>query len=159
MTTLHDFKLTDINGVEHALSDLKGKVVLLVNVASRCGYTPQYKGLQGLYKELEGRGLMVLGVPANEFGAQEPGTDAEIKTFCETNYNVTFPMASKIVVKGPGQHPLYQWLTTASTPPGDVKWNFEKFLIGRDGAIVGRFGSGASPESQELRSAINAALG
>lgn len=158
MTTLHDFKLTDINGVDHSLSDLRGQVVLVVNVASRCGYTPQYKGLQALHQEMEARGLTVLGVPANEFGAQEPGSNAEIKTFCETNYNVTFPMAAKVVVKGAGQHPLYQWLTSAATPAGDVKWNFEKFLIGRDGNVVGRYGSNVSPESQELRSAINAAL-
>jgi len=102
---------------------------------------------------------MVLGVPSNEFGAQEPGTNDEIRSFCETNYHVTFPMAAKIVVKGAGQNPLYQWLTSAATPPGDVQWNFEKFLINGRGEVVGRFGSSVSPESQELRSAIQSALG
>ena len=159
MTTFHDFTLIGIDGRTHPASELRGKTVLVVNVASQCGYTPQYAGLQALHKEFEARGLVVLGVPANEFGAQEPGTNEEIQTFCETKFGVTFPMAEKVVVKGAGQHPLYQWLTTASTPPGDVKWNFEKFLINGQGEIVGRFGSGVSPESAELRAAIQAALG
>lgn len=158
MTTLYDFTLKGIEGAEHPLSDLKGKVILVVNVASYCGFTPQYAGLQALHKELESKGFAVLGVPANEFGAQEPGSDGEIKTFCETKFGVTFPMASKVVVKGNGQHPLYQWLTSSATPKGDVKWNFEKFLIDRGGNIVGRFDSRVSPESKELRAAINAAL-
>jgi glutathione peroxidase len=112
-------------------------VVLVVNVASACGYTPQYAGLQRLYAEAAGDGLVVLGVPANEFGAQEPGSNAEIAAFCEARYGVTFPMAGKVVVKGDGQHPLYAWLTAAATPPGDLRWNFEKFLVGRDGTVVG----------------------
>lgn len=159
MTTLHDFKLPGIDGTERDLADLRGKAVLVVNVASRCGFTPQYKGLQQLHQELASRGFTVLGVPANEFGAQEPGTNDEIRSFCETNYHVTFPMAAKTVVKGAGQSPLYRWLTSASTPAGDVKWNFEKFLINGRGEVVGRFGSSVSPESQELRSAIQSALG
>ncbi len=159
MTTLHDFKLDAINGGTSDLADLRGKTVLVVNVASRCGYTPQYKGLQKLQEELGPRGFTVLGVPANEFGAQEPGTNAEIQSFCDTNYHVTFPMLAKTVVKGAGQHPLYQWLTTAATPGGEVKWNFEKFLINGRGEIVGRFGSGVAPESAELRAAIQASLG
>jgi glutathione peroxidase len=158
MTTLYDFTLKTLGGQELPLRSYEGKVVLLVNVASRCGYTPQYRGLQALSKELEGSGVVVLGVPANEFGAQEPGTDAEIQTFCEANYGVTFPVASKIVVKGAGQHPLYAWLTTTASPTGDVQWNFEKFLVGRDGRVVGRFRSGVAPESRELHDAIAAAV-
>ena len=159
MIKFHDFLLVGIDGKTHPATELRGNTVLVVNVASRCGYTPQYAGLQTLFKEFESRGLIVLGVPANEFGAQEPGSNEEIQAFCETKFGVTFPMMEKIVVKGQGQHPLYQWLTTASTPPGDVQWNFEKFLINGDGEIVGRFGSGVSPESAELRDAIQAALG
>ena len=116
MTTLYDFTLDTIDGAPHALSGLRGKTVLVVNVASRCGYTPQYAGLQKLYEQLAPRGFTVLGVPANEFGAQEPGTNDEIKAFCETSYGVSFPMAAKTVVKGPGQSPLYQWLTTSAVP-------------------------------------------
>ena len=159
MSTLHDFKLHTIEGEGRDLSKLRGTTVLLVNVASRCGYTPQYAGLQKLHEEFSSRGFTVIGVPSNEFGAQEPGSNEEIKAFCETNYHVTFPMASKVVVKGAGQDPLYQWLTTTSTPPGDVKWNFEKFLLNGEGEIIGRFGSGVAPESSELRDAIQAALG
>lgn len=158
MTTLHDFSLTAIDGASLDLRSLHGKAVLVVNVASRCGYTPQYKGLQALWRELGDQGLVVLGVPANEFGAQEPGTEAEIQTFCDTSYGVTFPMSRKLVVKGEGQHPLYAWLTAADGQ-GDVRWNFEKFLVGRDGAVVRRFRSNVAPESAELRDAIKAALG
>jgi len=159
MTTLHDFKLDAIDGAARDLADLRGKTVLLVNVASRCGYTPQYAGLQKLHEELAPRGFTVIGVPANEFGAQEPGSNEEIQAFCDTRYHVTFPMLAKIVVKGAGQHPLYHWLTTTAAPPGDVKWNFEKFLVDGGGEIVGRFGSGVAPESRELRGAIEASLG
>jgi glutathione peroxidase len=159
MTTLHDFKLPAIDGAETDLATLRGKTVLVVNVASRCGYTPQYAGLQKLQSELAPQGFTVLGVPANEFGAQEPGTNDEIQSFCETSYGVTFPMLGKTVVKGAGQHPLYAWLTSAAAPAGDVKWNFEKFLVNGRGEVVGRFGSGVAPESPELRSAIAAALG
>lgn len=159
MTTLHDFKLDTIDGSGRDLSDLRGKAVLVVNVASRCGYTPQYAGLQKLHEEFAPLGFTVLGVPANEFGAQEPGSNEEIKSFCESRYHVTFPMMAKTVVKGAGQSPLYQWLTAAATPAGDVKWNFEKFLVDGRGEVVARFGSGVAPESEELRAAIRSALG
>ncbi len=159
MTTFHDFMVRTIDGGELDLASLQGKVVLVVNVASRCGFTPQYEGLQALHAELAPRGLVVLGVPANEFGAQEPGTDAEIQTFCDTRYHVTFPMLSKLVVKGDGQHPLFAWLTAQGADAGEIRWNFEKFLVGRDGAVLSRFGSRVAPGSAELRSAIEAALG
>lgn len=158
MTTLYDFTMKGLDGTQLPLRAFEGKVVLVVNVASRCGYTPQYRGLQALSEELKGAGLSVLGVPANEFGAQEPGSDAEIKGFCDTSYGVTFPMTSKVVVKGEGQHPLYAWLTSSAETTGDVKWNFEKFLVGRDGRVVGRFRSNVAPESRELRDAIDTAL-
>jgi glutathione peroxidase len=158
MTTLHDFSATTISGKAQALSDFGGKAVLVVNVASACGYTPQYAGLEALHRELGARGFEVLGFPCNDFGAQEPGTEADIQSFCTTRFGVTFPLFSKITVKGNGKDPLYAWLTTASSPPGEVRWNFEKFLIGKDGALLGRFGSGVAPESAELRAAIDRAL-
>jgi glutathione peroxidase len=158
VTTLHDFSLKTLTGELLPLKDFQGRAVLLVNVASRCGYTPQYKGLQTLWVEYRDRGLVVCGVPANEFGAQEPGSDAEIQSFCEARYQVTFPMASKFVVKGPGQHPLYAWLTAHASPPGEVGWNFEKFLIDREGRIAGRFRSNITPESEELREALGRVL-
>jgi glutathione peroxidase len=156
------YKLKDIDGKEFDLARLKGKVVLIVNVASACGYTPQYKGLQELYEKYEKDGLVVIGVPSNEFGKQEPGSDKEIKEFCSTKYKVTFPMMSKVVIKGNGQVPLYQTLV-AATPGKDGKvqqvgWNFEKFLIGRDGKVAGRFKSGVEPMSDELTKAIKAEL-
>jgi len=148
-----------IDGSSVDLANYKGKVVLIVNVASRCGYTGQYAGLQKLYDTYKDKGLVVLGFPANEFGAQEPGSDAEIAQFCSSKYGVTFDMFSKIVVKGPGIAPLYKALTEAATPPGDVKWNFEKFLIGRDGKVVGRYKSGVGPDDAALTGAIEAELG
>lgn len=156
-----DFKLTDINGKEVDLSQYKGKVVLLVNVASKCGYTPQYEGLQKLYAAHEKEGLVVIGVPANEFGKQEPGTNEEIQKFCTSKYNVTFPMMGKVVVKGDGITPLYKYLTDKESDPkfaGDIKWNFEKFLISRKGEVVGRFASKVAPDSDELTKAIKAEL-
>ena len=141
------------------LAKYKGKVVLVVNVASRCGYTPQYTGLQKLYETYKDKGLVVLGFPANEFGGQEPGSDTDIATFCSSKYGVTFDMFSKVVVKGPNKSPLYKSLTESATPPGEVSWNFEKFLIGRDGAIVGRYKSAVAPEDAKLTGAIEAALG
>lgn len=158
MTTLHDFKISSIDGAELDLGEFKGKAVLVVNVASRCGFTRQYAGLQALWKERAGAGLVVLGVPSNEFGAQEPGSEAEIKGFCEANYGVTFPLTSKVVVKGAGQHPLFAWLTGAAEPAGEIAWNFEKFLVGPDGAVRARFASRVAPESPELRGAIDEAL-
>ncbi len=153
MTTLHDFTMRTLDGRELSLSDFRGKTVLVVNVASRCGYTPQYKGLQALWEAHRDRGLVVLGVPANDFGAQEPGSDAEIQTFCEKNYGVTFPVLSKITVKGANKHPLYQWLTSAA-PAGEVAWNFEKFLVDGQGNVVARFPSRVAPDSQELHNAL-----
>jgi glutathione peroxidase len=149
VTSPLDFKMKGIDGKEVDLSQYKGKVVLIVNVASQCGYTPQYKGLQGLYEKYGKDGLVVVGVPANEFGAQEPGSDDEIAKFCTTNYNVKFPMLSKVVVKGAGITPLYQYLTSKDTDPdfaGDIKWNFTKFLVGRNGKVVGRFEPKVKPE-------------
>lgn len=158
MTTLHDFTLRAIDGRDLDLGTLRGKTVLVVNVASRCGLTPQYKGLQALYEEFGPKGLVVLGVPANDFGAQEPGTDAEIKGFCETRYAVTFPMLSKITVKGEAKHPLYAWLT-AVAPAGEINWNFEKFLVGPDGAVAQRFAPTVAPDAKELRDAITRLVG
>jgi glutathione peroxidase len=156
-----DFTMKDITGKPVSLAQYQGKVVLLVNVASQCGYTPQYKGLQALYEKYAQDGLVVIGVPANEFGRQEPGTDPEIAAFCTKNYGVTFPMLSKAVVKGPGICPLYKFLTAKETDPkfaGDIGWNFEKFLIGRGGEVVGRFKSAVKPESPQLVQAVEAEL-
>ena len=148
-----------LDGTPVDLAKYKGKVVLIVNVASRCGYTPQYTGLQKLYDTYKDKGLVVLGFPANEFGGQEPGSDADIATFCSTKYGVTFDMFSKIIVKGPQKAALYKTLTESATPPGEVAWNFEKFLIGREGGIVGRYKSGVAPEDAKLITAIEAELG
>jgi glutathione peroxidase len=157
-----EYKLKDIDGKDYDLSKLKGKVVLVVNVASECGYTPQYKGLQELYEKYEKDGLVVIGVPSNEFGKQEPGTDKQIKEFCSSQYKVTFPMMSKVVIKGEKQVPLYKTLVEA-TPDKDGKvqqvgWNFEKFLIGRDGKIVGRFKSAVEPTGDVMTKAIKTEL-
>jgi len=156
MSSIHSFSANTIDGSPKSLADYKGNVVLIVNVASRCGLTPQYTGLEALYRAYKEKGLVVLGFPANEFGAQEPGSDAEIKTFCSTNYDVTFDMFSKVKVKGEGQDPLFQMLTSATG--GDIKWNFTKFLISKSGEIVGRFEPTVEPESAEMKSAIEKAL-
>ncbi len=156
-----NFTMKDITGKPVNLAQYQGQVVLLVNVASECGYTPQYKGLQALSEKYAKDGLVVIGVPANEFGRQEPGTDAQIAQFCTKNYGVTFPMMSKVVVKGPGICPLYKFLTSKDTNPryaGEVGWNFEKFLIGRGGEVVGRFKSDVEPESAELVRAVEREL-
>ena len=159
MKSVYEIPLKDLGGKDVSLKDYKGKVVLLVNVASKCGYTPQYKGLESLYRKYRDKDLVVVGVPSNDFGAQEPGTAEDIKSFCEKNYGVTFPLMSKIHVKGEDQHPLYAALTGKDSPfPGDVKWNFNKFLIGRDGKILKRFDSKVTPESPELTQAVEAAL-
>ena len=150
--------MTAIDGSPVDLASYDGKVVLVVNVASRCGATPQYAGLQKLYDTYKDRGLVVLGFPANDFGAQEPGTDAQIAEFCSAKYDVTFPMFSKITVKGAGMPPLYKALTESADPPGAIGWNFEKFLIGRDGAVVGRFKTRVTPDDPGLVAAIEAAL-
>lgn len=156
--SLYDFTMKDIYGKDKPLADYRGKVVLAVNVASQCGYTPQYEGLENIYKKYSARGLVVAGFPANDFGAQEPGTDAEIATFCTSKYGVKFPMFSKITVKGDGKDPLYAFLTKAA-PAGEVKWNFEKFLVGKNGQVIARFPSSVAPESNTLIEAIEKALG
>jgi glutathione peroxidase len=155
-TSVHEFTLKSIDGQPAPLAQYKGNVLLLVNVASKCGYTPQYAGLQSLHEKYKDRGLVVIGVPANNFGAQEPGTDTEIKTFCARTYNVTFPMMGKVSVKGEDKTPLYQYLT--ETRGGEVRWNFTKFLVGKDGKVIERFESKVTPESQELTGAIEKAL-
>lgn len=152
------FKMKSIDGKDVDLAQYKGKVVLFVNVASKCGYTPQYEGLEALYEKYKDKGLVVIGVPANNFGGQEPGTDAQIKEFCSSKYSVTFPMMSKVSVKGGDITPLYKHLTTHSKVPGDVKWNFEKFLVSKEGGVVGRYGSKVKPDSKDLTGAIEAEL-
>lgn len=147
--------LKDIDGKDTSLKAYAGKVVLVVNVASQCGYTPQYEGLEALYKRFKDRGFVVLGFPCNDFGAQEPGTESEIKQFCSSRFNVTFPMFSKLHVKGPEQHPLYAALTEGGAP---VKWNFGKFLLGKDGKVLARYDSGTEPDDAALVAAIEAAL-
>ena len=155
----YDHKLVDIDGNETSLQKYKGKVLLIVNVASRCGFTRQYKGLEALHKELEGEGLVLCGFPCNQFGGQEPGTEKEIKAFCSSKYGVTFPMFSKIAVNGPERHPLYETLVGDESPiKGKVKWNFTKILVGRDGIPIARFGSLTFPSSGKLRKAIQKAL-
>ena len=159
--TLYDFSLRTIDGVEQRLSDYRGKAVLVVNVASKCGLTPHYAGLQQLYEEYRTHGFEVLGFPCNQFGAQEPGSDAEVKEFCTTRYSVGFPMFSKLEVNGPGRAPLYTWLTSQATQPdgpGDIAWNFAKFLIGKDGRVRARFNPRTEPDSGEVRNAIGEAL-
>ncbi|WP_337176368.1 glutathione peroxidase [Paludisphaera sp.] len=156
-----DFTMKDIDGAEVPLSKYRGKVLLVVNTASQCGLTPQYEGLEALYEKYKGQGLEVLAFPANEFGAQEPGTNEQIKEFCSTRYNVSFPLFSKIVVKGEGIDPLYAFLTSESTNPGhagEIKWNFAKFLVGRDGEVIARFDPKTAPESEEVVSAVEKAL-
>ncbi len=154
-----NFTMKGLDGKDVDLRQYQGKVVLIVNVASRCGYTPQYKGLEALYEKYGQEGLVVLGVPANEFGRQEPGSDAEIAEFCSSKYGVKFPMLSKVVVKGDGICPLYKHLTSKDTDPkfaGDIKWNFTKFLVGRNGEIVGRFEPKVKPE--DIAPAVEAEL-
>ncbi|HEY1188395.1 MAG TPA: glutathione peroxidase [Gemmata sp.] len=153
--------MKDIDGKEVELSKYKGKVVLFVNVASECGLTPQYTALQALYEKYEKEGFVLIGVPANEFGAQEPGSNAEIKKFCSTKYKVTFPMLEKVVVKGEKQVPLYKTLVEATPNKGKVEqvsWNFEKFLVGRDGKVVARFAPRTKPDAPEVTKAIEAEL-
>ncbi len=151
--------LKDIDGKETSLKAFAGKVVLAVNVASRCGNTPQYAGLQALFEKYKAQGLVVVGFPCNDFGAQEPGTNADVKEFCTTKYSVTFPMMDKLHVKGAEQHALYKELTGAGAAfPGDVKWNFGKFLIARDGTVAARFEPGVQPSDAKLTKAIEDAL-
>jgi glutathione peroxidase len=155
--SVYDFTLKDIDGNDVKLDKYRGSVVMIVNTASRCGYTPQYEGLQKIYEKYKDRGFIVLGFPANNFMGQEPGTEKEIKEFCTLKYKVTFPMFSKISVTGSDQHPLYSFLTNKKTNPdfgGDISWNFNKFLIGRDGKVAGRFGSKDKPEDPQVTNAI-----
>ena len=159
MGALKDFTLKDIDGAPLPLSRYDGKVVLLVNVASKCGLTPQYEGLEALWREGREMGLVVVGLPCNQFGAQEPGTPEQIKEFCSLSYDVSFPSTEKIEVNGARRHPLYQWLAGASSKfPGDIRWNFEKFLIGRDGHVIERFAPDTEPQDAGLKSAIAKAL-
>jgi glutathione peroxidase len=154
-SSVHEFTLNSIDGSPAPLSAYQGKVVLIVNVASRCGFTPQYAGLESLYEKYKDRGFVILGFPANNFGSQEPGTNEEIKTFCSSKYNVTFPMYSKISVKGDDQAPLYRFLTATG---GEIQWNFTKFLVDKNGKVVARFEPKVTPESPDVAAAIEKAL-
>ena len=158
MSNISDIAVKNIAGKLEKLAEYQGKVLLIVNVASYCGYTPQYKGLEQLNQDYKDQGLRVLGFPCNDFGTQEPGTNEEIAKFCETNYGVSFNLMDKVHAKGADKHPLYETLTTAVEPKGDVAWNFEKFLISKQGEVVARFGSSVTPTSPELVQAIEAEL-
>lgn len=151
--------LPAISGGQIDPASLAGKVVLVVNTASQCGFTPQYKGLEALWQEYRGRGLVVLGIPSNDFGAQEPGSNAEVASFCEINYGVDFPLLSKQVVSGPDAHPFYRWAASLTGPLGVPRWNFHKILVGRDGRLVDWFSSLTPPDAGRLRAAIDKALG
>lgn len=153
--SLHDLTTNTIDLKPQPLSAYKGKVLLIVNTASECGNTPQYAGLETLYQEYKGRGLLVLGFPSNDFGGQEPGTEAEIKSFCSTRYKVTFPLFQKVKTKGDGQSPVYEFLTAKH---GEPKWNFHKYLVGKDGQVIRAFAARVPPDDAELRAAIDAAL-
>ena len=154
----YDFSFTDIDGKPLPLSDFKGKAVLVVNTASRCGFTPQYEGLQALWEKYRDQGFVVLGVPSNDFGGQEPGSEAEIKQFCSVNYSVDFPMTQKTVVKGPGAHPFYQWAAKQFGMLSTPKWNFHKYLIGPDGRLVEWFATTTAPDNAKVAKAIEGAL-
>jgi glutathione peroxidase len=157
--SIYDIPLKDIDGKNTSLKPYKGNVLLIVNVASKCGFTPQYTALEAIYQKYKGQGLAVLGFPCNQFGGQEPGTDEEIKQFCTSKYSVTFPLFDKLEVNGANRHPLYKTLAGEGSPTaGDIKWNFTKFLVGRDGKIVKRFDSKVKPDSPEMIQAIEAAL-
>jgi glutathione peroxidase len=158
-TSISDLQVNTMSGTVKALSDYQGKALLIVNVASYCGYTSQYKGLEALQQTYQAQGFEVLGFPCNDFGSQEPGTNEQIQQFCATNYGTSFTLFDKVHAIGANQHPLYQRLSQAVEPIGPVSWNFEKFLVSRQGEVMGRFKSGITPESKELISAIEAALG
>ena len=160
-SNVYEFTMNSLEGKSMPLSDFKGKVLLLVNVASRCGYTPQYDGLEALYEKYKVQGLVVIGFPANNFGGQEPGSNAEIKDFCERTYHVKFPMYSKTSVKGSDKTPLYQFLTSKEANPstgGEIQWNFTKFLVDRSGKVIQRFEPEVEPQSREMVGAIEKAL-
>ena len=154
----HDFRFTAIEGGELPLSTFKGKAVLVVNTASQCGFTPQYQGLEALWKEYKDRGLVVLGVPSNDFGGQEPGSNADIKKFCEVNYSIDFPMTGKVSVKGSDAHPFYKWAEKELGAPAAPKWNFHKYLVAPDGRLVDWFSTRTGPDADRLRKSIEAAL-
>jgi glutathione peroxidase len=157
-SSAHDFTVRTIDGRDKSLGDYTGKVLLVVNVASACGYTPQYAGLEQLQREYAERGLRVLGFPCNDFGAQEPGSEAEIKSFCETKYGVSFDMFAKVKVKGRDEAPLFAWLQGDSTYGGPIPWNFSKFLVGKDGKVLARFSHKVEPTGREVREALEKAL-
>jgi glutathione peroxidase len=160
--SIYDFTMRSIDGQQVSLKSYHGKVVLLVNVASRCGFTPQYAGLEAVYEKYKDRGLVIVGIPANNFAQQEPGTDEEIKKFCSSKYNVSFPMMSKVSVLGDDKTPLYVFLTAKDSDPqfsGDIKWNFTKFLFDRHGNPVARFEPNVTPDSPQVTAAIESALG
>jgi len=157
-TSVHGFTLDDIKGKPHPLALYQGKVLLIVNVASKCGYTGQYAALQALYERFKDRGLVIIGVPSNDFLWQESGSNAEIATFCSTTYGVTFPMMAKVVVTGDERHPLYWYLTRDSARPGKIGWNFTKFLVGSDGTVVERFGPSETPDAPPVITALELAL-
>lgn len=157
-SSIYDFTMKDIDGKDVPLSNFKGKVLMVVNVATFCGNTPQYAALEKLYEDNKDKGFVVLGFPANEFGQQEPGSNAEIKNFCTSKYNVSFPMFSKIKVKGDGIHPLYQWLVANAPYHDDVEWNFGKFLVGRDGKVINRFNPSVKPDDVSITKALDSAL-
>ena len=158
-SSLYEIPLKDINNKDTSLKGHKGEVLLVVNVASQCGLTPQYKALEAMHRKYKDKGFTVLGFPCNQFAGQEPGSNEDIKQFCASKYNVTFPMFDKLEVNGPNRHPLYTALAGKESPfPGDIKWNFGKFLIGRDGKIVKRFEPTTKPESPEVMQAIESAL-
>lgn len=162
MPTLHDFSARSITGEDSSLRDYAGKVALVVNVASKCGLTPQYAGLEKLYETYHARGLEVLGFPCNQFAGQEPGSDAEVQEFCKLRYGVSFSLFAKIDVNGATRHPLYAWLSAedaAPEGPGDIKWNFGKFVVGRDGRVKARFAPTTAPDDPALLAAIEQALG
>ena len=157
--SIYDIKLKDIDGKDTTLAAYKGKPVLIINVASKCGYTRQYAGLEATYQKYKAQGFAVLGFPCNQFGGQEPGTNEEIKQFCSSKYSITFPLFDKVEVNGANRHPLYVALAGKDSPfPGDIKWNFNKFLVGKDGKIVKRFESKVAPDSEELTKAIEDVL-
>jgi glutathione peroxidase len=156
--SLYDVQVKRIDGSDVSLSQYKGKALLIVNTASRCGYTPQYKGLEALYQQYKAKGFEVLAFPSNDFGGQEPGSNEEVKKFCELNYKTTFPLFAKVTVKGAGAHPLYQYLTGLKENGGEVTWNFNKFLVAPDGKVVAHFESRVTPDSDELKKKLEAVL-
>ncbi|MCP4169445.1 MAG: glutathione peroxidase [Fuerstiella sp.] len=158
-TSVHDFKIQSLDGKDVDLSIYENKVLLVVNVASECGATPQYTQLQKLHEEYSGRGLVVMGFPCNQFGAQEPGTAGQIQKFCSTNYRVKFPMFAKIQVNGAGQAPLYDFLKTSAEDHSNIGWNFEKFVVGKDGKVVARFKTGTTPDAPEVVRLLEEELG